>query len=413
MNFQFFIAKRYLFSKKSHNVINLISQISIVGVATGTMALIVVLSAFNGLENLVISLFNAFDPDLKVSIKQGKTFDLQDIPIEELKKIEGLAFYAEVLEESALLKYRDQQYIATIKGVGNDFVKMSGIDSMITDGQFVLEEHERSFAIVGQGVAYSLSISVNDLFNPLTVYVPKRGVKASIMATDAFKSFFLSRMKSKRIQPGGIFSIQKDFDMQYVIVPIAFARDLLQYDTDVSAIEIGIAPGADVDLVQLKIQGLLGEKYHVKNRYQQHDFLYKIMKSEKWAVFLILSFIIILAAFNSIASITMIILDKKKDIGILRSMGADAQLIKGIFLTEGLLISLIGNLSGLALGALICFIQYKFEIIKFQGNFVADAIPVAMYATDFLYVFLTVFAIGLIAAWLPVRKIQPENIAIE
>ncbi|HIO68278.1 MAG TPA: ABC transporter permease [Flavobacteriales bacterium] len=405
MNFQFFIAKRYLFSKKSHNVINLISQISIVGVATGTMALIVVLSAFNGLENLVISLFNAFDPDLKVSIKQGKTFDLQDIPIEELKKIEGLAFYAEVLEESALLKYRDQQYIATIKGVGNDFVKMSGIDSMITDGQFVLEEHERSFAIVGQGVAYSLSISVNDLFNPLTVYVPKRGVKASIMATDAFKS--------KRIQPGGIFSIQKDFDMQYVIVPIAFARDLLQYDTDVSAIEIGIAPGADVDLVQLKIQGLLGEKYHVKNRYQQHDFLYKIMKSEKWAVFLILSFIIILAAFNSIASITMIILDKKKDIGILRSMGADAQLIKGIFLTEGLLISLIGNLSGLALGALICFIQYKFEIIKFQGNFVADAIPVAMYATDFLYVFLTVFAIGLIAAWLPVRKIQPENIAIE
>ena len=405
MNFQFFIAKRYLFSKKSHNVINLISQISIVGVATGTMALIVVLSAFNGLENLVISLFNAFDPDLKISIKQGKTFDLQDIPIEELKKIEGLAFYAEVLEESALLKYRDQQYIATIKGVGNDFVKMSGIDSMITDGQFVLEEHERSFAIVGQGVAYSLSISVNDLFNPLTVYVPKRGVKASIMATDAFKS--------KRIQVGGVFSIQKDFDIQYVIVPIAFARDLLQYDTDVSAIEIGIAPGADVDLVQLKIQGLLGEKYHVKNRYQQHDFLYKIMKSEKWAVFLILSFIIILAAFNSIASITMIILDKKKDIGILRSMGADAQLIKGIFLTEGLLISLIGNLSGLALGALICFIQYKFEIIKFQGNFVADAIPVAMYATDFLYVFLTVFAIGLIAAWLPVRKIQPENIAIE
>jgi len=405
MNLQFFIAKRYLFSKKSHNVINLISQISIVGVAIGTMALIVVLSAFNGLENLVISLFNSFDPDLKVTIKQGKTFDIQEIPIEELKNIEGLAFYAEVLEESALLKYRDQQYIATIKGVGDDFVRMSGIDSMITDGQFILEEHERPFAIVGQGVAYSLSISVNDLFNPMTVYVPKRGIQTNLMATDAFKT--------KRIQAGGIFSIQKDFDMQYILVPIAFARDLLQYDTEVSAIEIAVAPGAELDLVQSKIQGVLGEKYHVKNRYQQHAFLYKIMKSEKWAVFLILSFIVILAAFNSIASITMIILDKKKDIGILRSMGADAWLIKRIFLTEGILISVIGNLSGLALGAAICFVQYKFEIIKFQGNFVADAIPVTMYISDFLYVFLTVFVIGLIAAWLPVRKIEPENIEIE
>lgn len=404
MNLQFFIAKRYLFSKKSHNVINLISQISIVGVAIGTMALIVVLSAFNGLENLVISLFNSFDPDLKITIKQGKTFDMQDIPIEELKNIEGLAFYAEVLEESALLKYRDQQYIATIKGVGDDFVRMSGIDSMITDGQFVLEEHERPFAIVGQGVAYSLSISVNDLFNPMTVYVPKRGIQTNLMATNAFKT--------KRIQAGGVFSIQKDFDMQYVLVPIAFARDLLQYGTDVSAIEIAVTPGADVDLVQSELQGILGEKYHIKNRYQQHAFLYKIMKSEKWAVFLILSFIIILAAFNSIASITMIILDKKKDIGILRSMGADAGLIKRIFLTEGILISVIGNLSGLALGAAICFVQYKFEVIKFQGNFVADAIPVAMYISDFLYVFLTVFVIGLIAAWLPVRKIEPENIAI-
>jgi lipoprotein-releasing system permease protein len=405
MNLQFFIAKRYLFSKKSHNVINLISQISIVGVAIGTMALIVVLSAFNGLENLVISLFNSFDPDLKITIKQGKTFDMQDIPIQELKNIEGLAFYAEVLEESALLKYRDQQYIATIKGVGDDFVRMSGIDSMITDGQFVLEEHERPFAIVGQGVAYSLSISVNDLFNPMTVYVPKRGIQTNLMATDAFKT--------KRIQAGGVFSIQKDFDMQYVLVPIAFARDLLQYGTDVSAIEIAVTPGADVDVVQSKLQGILGEKYHVKNRYQQHAFLYKIMKSEKWAVFLILSFIIILAAFNSIASVTMIILDKRKDIGILRSMGANAGLIKRIFLTEGILISVIGNLSGLALGAAICFVQYKFEVIKFQGNFVADAIPVAMYFSDFLYVFLTVFVIGLIAAWLPVRKIEPENIAIE
>jgi len=405
VNLPVFFAKRYLFSKKSHNVINWISGISVVAVATGTMALIVVLSAFNGLENLVISLFNSFDPDMKISIKVGKTFDTVGFPSEEIKKIEGVAYYAEVLEETALLKYRDQQYIATIKGVGDDFVKMSGIDSMLTDGQFVLEEHDRPFAIVGQGVAYSLSISVNDLFNPMTIYVPKRGVKASILATDAFKT--------KRIHAGGVFSIQKDFDMQYVIVPLSFARDLLQYNSEVSSIEIGLTEGADEAVVQTKIQELVGDQYHVKDRYQQHSFLYKIMKSEKWAVFLILSLIITLATFNSIASITMIILDKKKDIAILRSMGADAKRIKRIFLTEGIFINLLGNLTGLLVGAIICYVQFKFEVIKFQGNFVADAIPVAMYFTDFVYVFLTVFFIGLIAAWLPVRRIQPENISID
>ncbi|MBL4656689.1 MAG: ABC transporter permease [Flavobacteriales bacterium] len=404
MNLPFFIAKRYLFSKKSHNVINWISGISVIGVATGTTALIVVLSAFNGLENLVISLFNSFDPDIKITVKKGKVFDHTSFPSEELKNLEGVAFYAEVLQESALVKYRDQQYIATVKGVGDDFVKMSGVDSMITDGDFVLEEHERPFAIVGQGIAYSLSLSVNDLFNPMTVYVPKRGVKASINATDAFKQ--------KKIQAGGIFSIQKDFDMEYVLVPIKFARELLQYSSEVSAIEIGVKQGADVAEVQEEIAKVIGSEYHVKSRYQQHEFLYKIMKSEKWAVFLILSFIVLLAAFNSIASITMIILDKKKDIGILRSMGTETSRIKKIFLMEGLLISLIGNFSGLLIGAGICYTQATYEIIKFQGNFVADAIPVAMYFSDFIYVFLIVSLIGLLAAWLPVRRIEPEKIAL-
>lgn len=404
MNLPFFIAKRYLFSKKSHNVINWISGISVIGVATGTTALIVVLSAFNGLENLVISLFNSFDPDIKITVKKGKVFDHNSFPSADLRKLKGVAFYAEVLEESALIKYRDQQYIATIKGVGDDFVKMSGIDSMITDGAFLLEENERPFAIVGQGIAYSLSLSVNDLFNPMTVYVPTRGVKASINPKDAFKQ--------KKIQAGGVFSIQKDFDMEYVLVPLSFARNLLQYKSEVSAIEISVAQGEDVAIVQERIVNLIGDDFHVKSRYQQHEFLYKIMKSEKWAVFLILSFIVLLAAFNSIASITMIILDKKKDIGILRSMGTDTARIKKIFLTEGLLISLIGNLCGLILGATICYIQMTFEVIKFQGNFVADAIPVAMYASDFIYVFMIVFAIGLLAAWLPVRRIQPENIVL-
>ena len=400
MNFPFYIAKRYLFSRKSHNVINIISGISVAGVAIGTMALIVVLSAFNGLENLVISLFNSFDPDIKITLKEGKTFNTPGFPGTAIKDIEGVVYYTEVLEESALIKYREQQYIATIKGVSADFVKMSGLDSMITEGNLIFQEIDRPYAIVGQGIAYSLSLSINDVFNPLTVYVPRRGKMSVINPENAFIS--------KKIQAGGIFSIQKDFDTQYILVPISFARDLLQFTTEVSAIEIGLDKGADVNLIKSKIKEITGENYEVKDRYEQHTFLYKIMKSEKWAVFLILTFILIIATFNSIASVTMIILDKKKDIGMLWSMGSDTGTIRKIFLAEGLLLSFFGNTGGLLLGVVIWYLQQTFKLIKFEGNFVADAIPVSMEAADFIYVFITVFVIGLIAAWLPSSRISPQ-----
>lgn len=402
MNFPVYIAKRYLFAKKSHNVINIISGISILGVTVGTLALVVILSAFNGLENLVISLFNSFDPDIKISIREGKTFNANSFPKEDIKNLSSVAYYTEVLEEQGLVKYREQQYIATVKGVSDDFIKMSGLDTMMTEGRLVFEEYERKYAIVGQGIAYSLSLTVSDHFNPMTIYMAKRGNKISLNPKDAFST--------KKIQAGGIFSIQKDFDTKYILTPLSFVRELLNYKTEVSAVEIKLKDDVDVDQAKAQLKELVGDQYEVKDRYEQHDLLYKIMKSEKWAVYLILTFILIIAAFNSIASLTMLILDKKKDIGILWSMGCDIKLIRKIFLLEGVLISLIGNVAGMGLGAGICYIQIKYKLIEFQGNFVANSIPVAMELQDFIYVFLTVSAIGLVTAVLPARMIKPDKI---
>lgn len=397
MNLPFYIARRYLFSKKSHNAINIISAISVIGVAISTMALIVVLSVFNGLENLVISLFNSFDPDIKITLKEGKTFDSMTFPGEMIKKIDGVALYTEVLEENVLLKYRERQYIATLKGVSDDFIEMSGLDTMIREGEMLLNAEGNPYAVIGQGIAYSLSVKVNDFVNPISIYVPKRGKEVTLNPENAFNM--------KKITASGIFSIQQDFDTKYMLVPLSFARELLMYKTEISAVEIGLKPGADVAQVQKEIQRIAGVQYKVQNRYQQHEFLYKILKSEKWAVFLILTFILIIATFNSIASITMLIFDKKKDIAVLWSMGADMRLIKSIFLNEGLLISLSGNISGLLLGTLICWLQQTYKFVGFSGSFVTDSIPVNMALLDFIYVFITVFIIGLISAWFPVRQV--------
>jgi len=400
LNLPFYIAKRYLFSRKSHNVINIISAISVIGVAISTMALIVVLSAFNGLENLVISLFNSFDPDIKITLKEGKTFDALAFPSEAIKKIDGVAWYTEVLEENALLKYSNRQYIATIKGVSDDFIEMSRLDTMIVEGDLFFEDRGLPYAVIGQGIAYSLSIRVSNFDNSVSIYVPKRGKKVSLNPENAFNT--------RKIRVSGVFSIQQDFDMEYMLVPLAFVRELLNYKTAISAIELGLHHDADRDKVQQEIQSQLvgtGTDYKVQTRYQQHEFLYKIMKSEKWAVFLILSFILIIATFNSIASVTMLIFDKKKDIAVLWSMGADMRLIRKIFLNEGLLISLSGNILGLLLGMLICWIQQTYKIVEFRGSFVTDFYPVKMELMDFVYVFTTVFVIGVIAAWFPVRQI--------
>jgi lipoprotein-releasing system permease protein len=402
LNFPFYIAKRYLVSKKSNNAINIITKIAITGVTVGTMALIVVLSAFNGIESLVMSLFNAFDPDIKISIVQGKTFN-KDLPqLEQIKNLPGIAYYSEVIEENALLKYRDNQYISVIKGVDENFIAMSRMDTMLVDGEFIIKEAGNDMAVLGQGVANLLGINILNIVHPIHIYVPKRTSQAMLTPEQAFNL--------RLAYPAGVFSIQHDFDSKYVFVPIGLARDLLDYGNRITAVEISLKKGFRIAEVQNDIQQILGAEFNVKNRFQQHDFLYKIMRSEKWAVYLILTFILVIATFNVIGSLTMLIIDKKKDIGILSSMGADNLLIKKIFFIEGLLISLSGAIIGLGLGFFLCLAQEYFQIIKLQGSFVMEAYPVKMQVGDFLAVFATVFLIGSFAAWYPARQIAKVQI---
>jgi lipoprotein-releasing system permease protein len=399
MNFPFFIAKRYLVSKKSHNAINIISAISVGGVCIGTMALIIVLSAFNGLSDLVESLYNSFDPDIRVTVKQGKTFDSFSPELSELKKIKGIAYYTEVVEGNALLKFNDKQCVATIKGVNNQFGEMTGFDTLVREGKFDITKNN---IVIGAGIAYVLENGVKDFFNPITVYAPKRGHTNSINPEDG--------LNEMRVYTAGEFAINNEFDYKYVIMNIDKARALLDYTSEVSSIELALQKGQSAENVQNEIIHVLGDKYEVKNREQQNELLYKTFRSEKLWTFLILVFILIIATFNVIGSLTMLIIEKKKDITILHNMGADIKLIRKIFLVEGLLITFIGAASGMILGTLVCWLQRAFSIIKFDEGFVVEAYPVSFHLMDFVMVISVVMLIGFFAAWYPVRIFTKKHL---
>ncbi len=406
MNFPFYIAKRYLFSKKKTNLINLISAISVTGLAIGTMGLIIGLSGFNGFDNLIKSLFSSFDPDLRITVVEGKSFLPEGRAFEEIRKMPELAHFAEVVEDNVLLRYNDRQVFATIKGVSKDFEQMTGINTMITEGEFKLQDELYNYAVLGQGIAYNLSVGLK-MIDPVNVYVPQKGRTSSLSLEGNFNR--------KQIYPSGFFSIQQELDTKYVITPIAFARDLFEMPDKVSAIEIKLQPGVPVKKVQQSIIQLLGKDYSVKNRYQQHDYLYKTMQSEKYATYLILILILIIASFNIVGSLTMLIIDKKEDIAILQSMGADKSLIRKIFLLEGWSISILGAIIGSVLGLMICQGQIRYGFVKLQGgnSFIVDAYPMKIIPFDVSMIFLSVVLIGFLAAWFPVRHISDKLLADE
>ena len=404
MKLPFFIAFRYLISKKKHNIINVISGISICGITFGTMALIIVLSVFNGFEALVITMFNSINPDLHISVNEGKTFELDSIQKSAIKKIKGVVYYTEVVEENVLLKYNDKQHIAVIKGVSNDFFKMSKICKLIFNGNCEVKEGDVNYALIGNGVATVLDINTDDYLNMLSIYVPRKGTRSSTDPTKAFNY--------RLIQPGGLFSVEYEYDSKYIITDIAFARDLLSYNKEVTAVEIGIDSGFEIDKVKSEVQKILGNSYTVKNRFEQQEILYKVMKSEKWAVFLILTFILLIAIFNVIGTLTMLVIEKKNDISILWTLGANNKLLKKIFFIEGVFISFSGAVIGLFLGGIICLIQQIYGVITMNSGrtFVVDAYPVKMQFIDFFLVFITVMIIGVIAAYIPIRKIKINSL---
>jgi len=399
MNLPFFVARRYLFAKKSHNAINIISGISVAGVTVGTMALIIVLSVFNGFDNLVKSLFNSFDPDLKITLVEGKVFSANDPLIKQIKTFDGIHSFTEVIEENAMLEYDKKQDIARVKGVSDNYSETSGIDTMIINGVFTIKDEHGEYAVVGHLLANRLSINLN-MIKPIKIWAPKRNSQPSLTNIDAFNN--------KSIFPMGIFSVlQDDNNTETIIVPIDFARKLLEYDDEVSSIEIKLKPGIDAKLFHQKLEAHLKGKYLVKDRFQQHEFLYKVMQTEKWAIFLILSFILAIASFNLTGSLTMLIIDKKKDIITLQNMGATNKLIRNIFLLEGWLISIIGAILGIILGFMVCWLQQTFGLVKLQSeSLIMDSYPVVMKIKDFIIVPVTVLLIGYWAAWYPVRYLS-------
>jgi lipoprotein-releasing system permease protein len=399
MNFPFFISKRYFLAKKSHSAINIISLISIVGVAVGTMALIIILSVFNGFDEVIKSLFNSFDPDIKITLIEGKVFPTDSLKIKRILKIDGVEQVAEVLEETALLQYHNKQYIATIKGVSASYIMINNLEKKITEGKYILENNNIPYSVVGQGVSYYLGITI-DQTEPLIIYIPRRNSDITDNPEEAFNK--------KYITPSGIFSIEQDIDSKYAIVPIGFARRILDYTNEISALEVKVKPNQDVETIQTTIGQILGPKFCIKNHYQQQELFYKIMKSEKWAIFFILTFILIVASLNIIGSLTMLILDKKKDISTFSNMGADWKTIRKIFLYNGWFNVAIGAVLGLIIGLIICFLQIKYGFVKLEGSgsFVIDNYPVKIVVTDIMFVLITVFSIGFLTSWLPVRVIS-------
>lgn len=407
MRTSLFIAKRYLVSKKSHNLINVVSLISVVGVTIGTMALIVVLSVFNGFEGVIKSLYGTFNPDLEITVAQGKTFHMANFPADQIKSIPSLKNLAPVVEEDALFKYRDQQFIGRIKGLPEGYRETSQLDTMLIEGNFVLQEGNSNFAVSGAGVAWYLNLNLSDIRHLLSVFVPKRGSASSFQFESAFNN--------EVIHPAGIFSVQQEFDEKYVLVPLRFARKLLDYTDEVTAVEVFLHKTSDVDAIQKEIKKILGDTFIVKNRFEQNEALYKVMRSEKTAIFLILVFILILASFNMIGSISILIVEKLKDIAILRSLGANKKLTERIFLIEGMMISLFGGIIGLVLGFLLLYLQQEFGLLQLGSGdgFIIDAYPVKMKTLEFIGVFFVVQFIGLLATWYPVKYLFRREVAIK
>ncbi len=376
-------------------------MISVTGVLVGSLALIVVLSVFNGLHGLIGSLYGSFDPDLKITPEKGKVFNLDSIPYEKLVKTEGVEVVSQVLEDHALLRSDKRQVPAIVMGVDDAFAKVSGIDSIMVDGRYKLRQNQQNYGVAGYVLADQLGLRLN-FVKPLVIYAPKRTSRINLMRPDL--SF-----KKEYLHPVGLFAVrQLEYDSKYLIVNIDQARGLFEYgDSVVSSLGIAVNDQFDIGDVKNEVEALIGHGFEVKDQHEQHATFYKLMRVEKLMAYLILLFILVIALFNVIGTLSLLIFEKKQSIGTLRSMGADRLLINKIFLVEGWLISLAGVTTGVLLGALLIWLQQEFGLLRFQGDgaFIVEAYPVALEWTDMVLVYFSVSLIGLLAAWYPVRVI--------
>ena len=406
MNFPFYIAKRYLFSKKSHNAINVISAVSVCGVALATLALVCTLSVFNGFQDLVATMFTAFDPELKITAVSGKVFDGQDERVQSLRQLPEIEVFSESLEDNAMVQYKGRQAMVIVKGVEDNFDRLTPIDSILYGrGELVLHDEVVDYAIPGIELVSVLGTGIRFL-DPLEVFAPKRGSRINVASpASSFNSDYLH-------SSGLVFAVnQQKYDASYILTSLAFARNLFQYDTEVSSVDLKLKEGSNIYKVQENISQLLGEDFRVLNRYEQQADTFRIMEVEKLISYLFLSFILLIACFNVIGSLSMLIIDKRADVVTLRNLGANDETIKRIFLLEGCLISFMGALVGVVLGVALCLVQQEFGLISLgsgdsAGAFVIDAYPVSVHIGDVVLVLCTVLLVGYLSVLYPVRYLS-------
>jgi len=394
MNLPLRIARRYLFAKKSTNAINIITGIAMFGLSVGTAALILVLSVFNGFEDLITSMYSNFNPDLKITPERGKTFTLTEAQLEQLQQVEGVQYYSRSLEEVAFFQYRDKQDFGIIKGVDSAYALVTNIQAALTEGRYRIDDPEISTALMGLGMRNKLGVDVDNLIMGLRVYMPKQ------KQTGPFEQPF----RSRTIQPTGTFVLQQEFDNQYVISSLEFTQGLMGKRGEISALEMRLKKGWRPEQVKDDIRAVLGPDFEVKDRYEQEEAFMKLMRIEKWMSFAIVSLMLLLVAFNIIGALWMIVLEKKKDLAILKSMGALDTTVRNIFLYEGGLMSLLGLLVGFGLALLLVLLQKQFNLISIPGSFVVSAYPISLRLVDFVVVAITVFGIGMLASVAPALR---------
>ncbi len=401
MNFEFFIARRYLFAKKSHHAINIISGISVLGVAVATMAMLVTLSVFNGFQDLVADLFTAFDPELKVTPMDGQTVSAKDTALLRLSKNDMVEVYTPVLEGQALVLQEGRQQVVTIKGVADNITKQTHIEDILYgDGSFCLHADVLEYGVLGIQLAQQLGLPAF-FENPLQVYAPKRGERVNI--GNPLSSFNHDELQS----PGVVFMVrQAKYDAHYILTSLHFAQRIFDRQGRVSSVELKLKDGINTEKAKEALQAGLGKRFKVEDRYEQQNEVFRIMRIEKFISYIFLSFILLVACFNIIGSLSMLMIDKRQDIQTLRSLGATDSQICTIFRLEGHIISLAGALLGLVLGAVLCLVQQEYGIVTMgdsDGNFIIEAYPVSVYLTDILLVLATVLAVGWLAIWYPVK----------
>lgn len=404
MNYEFFIARRYLFSKKSHHAINIISGISVCGVAIATMALVCTLSVFNGFQDLVADLFTAFDPQLEVRPAEGREVDADDESLLQLKTLSCVDTYTECFEGQALVVHGAHQLVVTVRGVEGSFLQQANTENLFYgDGSFKLSDESGFYGILGIQLASKLGLQAN-FSEPLTIFAPRKGERVNM--ANPLSSFNQDALFS----PGIVFMVQQGkYDANYILTSVDFARKLFDADGQITSIHLRVTDGTSISEAKRQVQKVLGERFTVKDRYEQQDEVFHIMRIEKLIAYIFLTFILLVACFNIIGSLSMLMIDKKQDVDTLRNLGASNHQISRIFMLEGRMISLAGAVLGIILGLAMCWAQMEFGLITMgdaEGSFIVEAYPVSIHPWDIVVVFLTVLAVGWLAVWYPVRYLS-------